>query len=66
MVVPKEILQGNIEMVIEQEAEKFWKDMNCLISMREHRLKKDINLWSTPSYSVQKIEHWKKAILQQR
>ena len=49
MVVPKEILVGQIEEVIEKKAEHIWKATHCLIYMKEARSKQDSN---TVAYSI--------------
>lgn len=60
MVVPKEILVGQIEDVIEKKAEYIWKAMHCLTCMKEVRSKPDSNPLHILSYSVQRIRLWKR------
>lgn len=44
MVMPKEILAGQVEEVIEAKEELIWKATHCLTYMRVHRLKPATNL----------------------
>ena len=44
MVVPKEILAGQIEAMIDREAGRFWKAISYLTYMKELRFRKDISM----------------------
>ena len=59
MVMPKEILVGQIEDVIEARAVNIWKAIHCSIFTKVLRLKQDSNLLHILSYSVQRIRLWK-------
>lgn len=56
MVVPKEILVGQIEEMIEQRGGSILESYHCLTCTKGLRLKKDISPLHIPSYSVQKTE----------
>ena len=58
MVMPKEILVGQIEDVIERAA-NIWKVIPCLIFTKERRSRLDSNPLHILSYSVQRIRLWK-------
>ena len=63
MVVPKNVLAGDIENMLEQRGGRSWNPISSLTYTRERRSKRDINPWRTLLYSVTMTEHWRKRIL---
>ena len=62
MVVPKAILAGDIEDVIETSVvARSWRAMNCSISTKVPRSKRVSNQSLIQLRSEQKTEHWKMA-----
>ena len=59
MVMPKEILVGQIEDVIESKGGEYLEVIPCLIFTKEHRSRLDSNPLHILSYSVQRIRLWK-------
>ena len=59
MVMPKEILVGQIEDVIESKGGEYLESYHCSIFTKVLRLKQDSNLLHILSYSVQRIRLWK-------
>ena len=64
MVMPKEILVGQVEEVIEKKGGAFWRAMVCLIFTKEVRLRKALSPLHIVLPFVQRIRHWKRQRLQ--
>ena len=62
MVLPKEVLVGQIEAIIEQRGGNILKAISCLMYMREARLKKALNQLRIRLHSVQLTEPLKRQI----
>lgn len=59
MVMPKEILAGQVEEVIEKKGGAYLESYALFDLYEGARLKKDISPWHIPSYSAQRIRLWK-------
>lgn len=65
MVVPKNVLAGQIEAVLDQRGGKILESYELLIFMREPRSRKAISLWRILLYSATMIKLWKRLRSQQ-
>lgn len=63
MVVPKDILAGQIEAVIAQRGGKILEGYQLFDIYEGAQIKKGLSRWRIPLRSVQRTERWKRAIL---